>query len=79
MLIGVSEEQELKHPSSINVTVVGSLMCVMLVHPENAYSPKVVSFEGSEIGESKEQFWKQRFGIVVIPSGMLTVVSDVQP
>ena len=51
----------------------------MLVHPENAYSPKVLSFEGNEIVESEAQFWKQRSGIVVIPSGMLTVSSDVQP
>ena len=42
---------------------------MMLVHPENAYSPKVLSFEGNEIVESEAQFWKHLSGIVVIASG----------
>ena len=75
MLIFVSEEQERKHPSSINVTVVGSLICVIFVHPENAYSPKVLSFEGNEIVESEAQFWKHLSGIVVIAFGKDDVVT----
>ena len=62
----------------MTVTASGILISVNFVHPSNAYAPILVTLSGISICVILE-FWNAYDAIVSVPSGILTVSSDVHP
>ncbi len=72
--IVVADEQPLKVPTAIEVTLSGMMMLVRLVHFSRAYSSIVVTLFGMVMLVMLEQLSKARLPIEVTPSPTLMLV-----